>query len=172
MGPRYKAGEPMSDSIAADIQVGGKILFTDIDKLAHVINQGGLNRQDGDNFHTVEDIRGYILNQITEKQPLYLCDWEAANGCFPNLEAWVRQHGMCYRRHSDAKYEYNAEIEAFIPDKFGDEIISIPSNQDGDILLNPRHLRCCLAEGKTLQQVVHEYEAIEADVPPIELKEK
>ncbi len=51
------------------------------------------------------------LSDGTTEMTLY----EAAWGAFPDLESALVKAGIAFDRHSDAKYEYNAEVRYFRP---------------------------------------------------------
>jgi hypothetical protein len=51
-----------------------------------------------------------------EEGHLHFADVEAANGEFQKLESWAKEHGICFERRSEAKYDYDAQRTWFRPD--------------------------------------------------------
>jgi hypothetical protein len=50
---------------------------------------------------------------------LHFADVEAAWGEFQELESWLREHNLPFRRHSEGKYEHSPELVEFRPDLKG-----------------------------------------------------
>ena len=65
---------------------------------------------------------------------LHFADCEAAWGEFEELEGWLREHNIPFRRQSSGKYEFDACLVEFRPDLPGKEIQDRYSRttQDGE----------------------------------------
>jgi hypothetical protein len=68
-----------------------------------------------------------ILNARDENGLLHFVDCEAAWGEFAELEGWLRDHKMPFRRHSEGKYDYLPELVESRPD-LGEEVQAIASD--------------------------------------------
>ena len=58
---------------------------------------------------------------------------------FEELEGFLCEHGIPFDRHSDARYEFDAEKVAFRPGM--NRPLEMPSNKDGDTLLRVDEIR-------------------------------
>jgi hypothetical protein len=106
------------ETIAAEIQIGGKVAASLVPDLCHRIAQElvALDWGDGrfapttkeDLLEAREDRDGVLL--------LCLYDDQARWGEFAELETSLREHGIAFERLSDAKYEYGAQVVSFRPD--------------------------------------------------------
>ena len=80
-----------------------------------------------------------LLRALDEKGHLVLADVEARFGMFEDLEAFCVEHGIPFDRHSDARYEFDAENVMFRPGMKSPLVIS--SNNAGDDLFNAEAIR-------------------------------
>jgi hypothetical protein len=107
----------MADYMPGEILIGGPIRADLVPSLCQAITAQGVARDwnDADFFPESgeellaarEDIQGVLL--------LHLCDVEASFGQFAELETFLEEHGISFRRRSDAKYEFDAELVEFRP---------------------------------------------------------
>lgn len=103
----------MSDRIPAVIKIGGVVsreLLPDLIK--EIIKYGcdcdwGL----GSPVETEEDISACIVEGY-----LTLSHADAPGGSFEDLENFLGSHSIPYTRHSDARYEYDAEVVEYRPE--------------------------------------------------------
>jgi hypothetical protein len=68
-----------------------------------------------------------ILAARDESKLLHFADCEAAWGEFEELEGWLREHNIPFKRHSSGKYEYLPESAEFRPD-LGEDIQTITTD--------------------------------------------
>jgi hypothetical protein len=101
----------MSDRMCAEIWLGGKCPRSALEKAPF----GGLVL-DWDNSPFDDTSGETILADRDEEGHLHFADVEAAYGEFPELESWAKEHGICFERRSEAKYEYDAQRTWFRPD--------------------------------------------------------
>ena len=104
----------MSDRMAAEIWIGGKILRSLLEEFP--ISD---LRLDWDNNSLASSAETDILAARDEDGHLHFADAEAAWGEFEELEGWLREHNVPFRRHSEGKYEHAPELVEFRPDLNG-----------------------------------------------------
>jgi hypothetical protein len=172
------------DCTAAEIRIGGKIRQDLVPGLCKAIREERLSFDWGDTCFD-PDSAEELTEACDERDGvrlLCLCDDQASYGQFSILEKFLVEAGISYRRHSDAKYEYDAEIVEFRP---GLGQVVFVSNNDGEFLVPLENLARVAtaidkatetAEGQTalellrrlrnLQQLAHETRPI--IVPPLE----
>jgi hypothetical protein len=104
----------MSDRMAAEIWIGGKLSRSLLEEFP--ISDLGL---DWDNNRLASSREADILAARDENGLLRFADVEAAWGQFEELEGWLREHNLPFRRQSDGKYEHAPELVEFRPDLKG-----------------------------------------------------
>jgi hypothetical protein len=104
----------MADRMAAEIWIGGKLprsLLTEFP-----ISDLSL---DWDNTRLASFGEADILAARDDDGLLHFADVEAAWGQFEELEGWLREHNLPFRRQAQGKYEYTPELVEFRPDLKG-----------------------------------------------------
>ena len=101
----------MSDRMPAEIWIGGKLprsLLSEfpIDDL----------RLDWDENPLVANTEEGIMASRDDDGLLHFADAELTWGEFQDLEEWLREHNLPFRRFTSAKYEYDAAWVEFRPD--------------------------------------------------------
>ena len=76
---------------------------------------------------------------LDENGHLFLADNQARFGMFEELEGFLCEHGIPFDRHSDARYEFDAENVRFRPGM--DRPLEVPSNDAGDNLMDVDMIR-------------------------------
>ena len=104
----------MADRMAAEIWIGGKLHRS----LLEAFPVSDL-RLDWDHNRLRSSNEADILAARDEDGLLHFADDEAAWGEFQELEAWLREHNVPFRRHSEGKYEHTPEMVNFRPDLKG-----------------------------------------------------
>src|ERR1700687_1885588 len=102
----------MSEPIAAEIRIGGKIRHDLVPGLCKAIREECLSF-DWDDTRFVPNSAEELINACDERDGvrlLCLYDDQASYGQFSIVEKYLVEAGICYRRHSDAKYEFDAQI--------------------------------------------------------------
>jgi hypothetical protein len=104
----------MADRIAAEIWIGGKLRRS----LLEEFPISGLSL-DWDNNRLTSTAEADILAARDEAGRLHFADVEAAWGEFEELESFLREHKLSFRRRSEGKYEFTPELVEFRPDLKG-----------------------------------------------------
>jgi hypothetical protein len=104
----------MADRMAAEIWLGGKLPRSLLEEFP--ISGLCLN---WDNARLLSSEEADILAARDEDGLLHFADAEAAWGEFQELEAWLREHNLPFRRRSEGKYEHSPELVEFRPDLKG-----------------------------------------------------
>ena len=94
----------MADRMAAEVWIGGKFprSLWGVSRFRPVHGLGP---------EPVEiHFRGGHSGRPERDGLLHFADVEAAWGQFQELEGWLREHNLPFRRHSEAKYEYSPEL--------------------------------------------------------------
>jgi hypothetical protein len=116
----------MSDRMAAEIWIGGNLPRS----LLEEFPISGL-WLDWDNTSFDDSSEEGVLNARDEDGLLHFADCEAAWGEFGELEGWLRDHGIPFRRHSSGKYEHDPCLVEFRPDLPGKPDRDTLTTQDG-----------------------------------------
>ncbi len=174
----------MADYIAAEIRIGGQIRQDLVPGLCKAIREECVSLDWGDACF-VPDSAAELIGGCQDHNGvrlLSLCDDQASYGQFETLEKFLIEAGICFQRHSDAKYEFDAEIIEFRP---GLGQVAFGSNNNGEFLVPLEKLTCVAtaidkatetAEGQTalellrrlrhLQHLAHE--SLPTVVPPLD----
>ena len=101
----------MADRMSAEIWIGGKLRRRLLEEIP-LTNM----RLDWDEHPLESTSAEGLLAARDENRLLHFCDCEAAYGEFQELEGWLRECKIPFRRHSSGKYEYLPETVEFRPD--------------------------------------------------------
>ena len=104
----------MADRMAAEIWIGGTLRRSLLEEFP--ISD---LRLDWDNNCLASSAEADILAARDEDGLLHFADVEAAWGEFEELEGWLREHNLPFRRRSEGKYEHMPELVEFRPDLKG-----------------------------------------------------
>jgi hypothetical protein len=105
----------MADRMSAEISIGGKLRRSLLEEFP--ISDLYL---DWDHNRLQSATEADILASRDEDGLLHFADDEAAYGEFQELEGWLRENKIPFRRHSEGKYEYSPELVEFRPDLKGE----------------------------------------------------
>ena len=111
----------MADRMAAEIWIGGKCPRSLLDEFP--IDDLRVDWDENPVDRTSEE----TLVAGREADCLHFCDCEAAWGEFQELEGWLREHKMPFKRRSSGKYDYLPELVESRPD-LGQEIETITTD--------------------------------------------
>jgi len=109
----------MSDYMAAEIHIGGKVHPSVAQALCTAITKSGASLEWGGgrcNMDTPDELLRARTSDTDEPHLLKLYDDQARWGEFSALEAFLRENGIAYCRWSDGKYDYDSEVDAFQPE--------------------------------------------------------
>jgi len=135
----------MADRMPAEIWIGGKLPRNLLDEFP--ISDLRLDWDETPFDSTSEQS---ILSTRDESGLLHFADCEAAWGEFEELEGWLREHSIPFKRHSSGKYEYLPETVEFRPD-LGEEIQTMTTDS-GEPLVSKSELAPILESMAKLQR--------------------
>ena len=156
----------MADRMAAEIQIGGIIQRADLEAFhAACCGQGvGLAWDEA-----MPDELADFIREIPADEPVILRDNEARYGELDELEEFCREHHLSYRRHSDAKYEWAAQIVWWTPGM--EDLGHTESDNDGAVLLPAAEISAALQGGSDAEKLAKVAAAlaqhVPADIPPL-----
>lgn len=157
----------MSDRIAAYIRIGGPIPSRLTIPLATAITTEGLSLDWGNSPFSPTNEEDLLT--AAHNGPLFLYDDHARNGTFETLETFLRRHHIAFDRHSEAKYEYDAEMVSYRPGMRKPFIWA--STQNGEAFVSRTLIASALAlldRHKTQQALRLLRQAIGPDVAPLQ----
>ena len=103
----------MSEHLCAHITIGGKLERSHLPELLKAITEAGVSLEWGDCcFRPATETD---LLEARKNGQIFLCDEQARNGEFEELELTCRRLGLAYTRYSEGKYEYDPEIVDWRP---------------------------------------------------------
>ena len=102
----------MSDYMAAEIRIGGSILQSTVAPLCDAICQQNVSLEWGDSLFVPTSAVELLdaCQEIDGVKLLRLCDDQATWGEFDELEEFLQQRLVSYRRHRDGKFEHDSEV--------------------------------------------------------------
>jgi len=109
----------MSDYMAAEIHIGGKVRRSVVQALCTAITKSGASLEWGGgrcHVDTPDELLQARTSDTEEPLLLKLYDDQARWGEFSALEAFLQEQGIAYCRWSDGKYDYDPEVDAFQPE--------------------------------------------------------
>ncbi len=108
----------MSEQLAADIQIGGKVRRRVAEVLCSVIAAERVSLEWGEVLFepkTVDDLLAARVDNGDGLLTLRLYDNEASWGEFDSLERFLQEHKIPFCRYTEGKYDYEPEVVAFHP---------------------------------------------------------
>jgi hypothetical protein len=160
----------MADRMAARIEIGGDVPEQLVDELVSLIVDSGAGFEWGERTDE-EETRAAIEAAVAGSEPLALTDDEATWGRFEPLEDWLIEQRIPWRRHSSAKYEYDAEIVWFLPGM--EEPETVAANEDANVLVPLDDLRGLLerCSGAAVETALRDIVAANTppDLPPLRI---
>ena len=122
----------MSDRYCACIKIGGRIERSKTEPLLAEIHSSSISLDWGE--PPFEPTSADALVDAKTNDTLQLCDDQARNGEFPELEEVCRDLGLAYTRSCEASCGYDAEIVEWRPG-MKEPLIRTCSNEDSDVVL-------------------------------------
>jgi hypothetical protein len=107
----------MSDYIAAEITIGGKVKPSLVRSLCRAISSQRVALDWGESPFQPETAQDLLaaLTDVNGIKLLKLCDDQARWGQFEELEWFLEKHHIAFRRHSDGRYEYDSDLVEYRP---------------------------------------------------------
>ena len=144
----------MSETMAAEIRIGGKIAASLVPELCQRIAQEVVALDWGEGRFSPTTKEDLLEAREDRDGVLLLClyDDQARWGEFAELETFLRGHGIAFERLSDAKYDYGAQVVSFRPET---GLVELPTD--------PQHRPIVLAEeldpvAKSLSRLIRQIE--------------
>jgi len=129
----------MSDYFAGEIRIGGNVPADLLEEFLGELESSGakVGGYDGSpvTCRNAEELR----RALDENGHLFLVDDQARFGMFEELEGFLCEHDIPYDRHSDARFEFDAENVRFRPGM--ERPLTVPSNDAGDDLMDVSMIR-------------------------------
>jgi len=149
----------MADRFPAQIEIGGPITPD------HLQDLFTLARDENCTFNFDESITPFatFLDHIRKHQTLTLTDAEACYGTMEEIEQFCREHRLTFVRHSDGRYEWNAELAWWSP-QTGEG--SCPSDQNRRVLIAVTDIARSLKKGSPARKVARLTKLLAKDTPP------
>ena len=133
----------MAERMAAEIWIGGKVTLSQADALAKAVAQEGVALDWGQKAF-VPDCGEELLEARCRGNGanlLRLCAEEACGGAMDQLESFLGEEQISFRRYGDGKYEFDAEMVEYRPDLGWPAPRSWPASAGGDPLVAAALLR-------------------------------
>jgi hypothetical protein len=129
----------MADYFPGEIRIGGDIPADLLEELFGELSSTGakIGGYDGTDFNcqNADELR----QALEENGHLFLADDQARFRMFEELEGFLCEHDIPFDRHSDARYEFDAENVRFRPGM--ERPLEVPSNGTGDDLMDVNKIR-------------------------------
>lgn len=158
----------MSDRSAACIEIGGTLKRSMCTDLAMAVLDNCAGPEWTERFEDERDVISYIETAAREQCPLALYSDSAAGGMFDTIETTCRALGLAYRRADDGYYAYPPMHAAWFPG------MEDPIDNGGAIEQGPMigiaELRRFHEAGKTLADVLVDYDAALRPIPPLSIE--
>jgi hypothetical protein len=130
----------MSERMAAQIWIGGRLSANQADELCGAIATEGVSVEwGGGQFSpsTPQDLL-QARDEHDDSQVLRLCDDQASWGEFNDLESFLQEHAIPYTRQSEGGGGYNGEIVEYRP---GSDPVCIPVDANGSPTVDVEPMR-------------------------------
>ena len=131
----------MADYFPGEIHIGGPIPRAILPDLIEAIAAQGLSL---DGYGEAEATRESLEDAFQEGKIVDLCDVQACYGRFADLEAFLVDRGVHFDRHSDSRYEYDAENVYY---RGAEPPLVAPATQAGELLVRCQAVLGILDDG-------------------------
>ena len=105
----------MADYFAGEIRIGGKLPADLLEEFLGELNSSGAKVGGYDGAPVACKNAEELRHALDENGHLFLVNDEARYGMFEELEDFLCEHDIPYDRHSDARFEWDAENVTFRP---------------------------------------------------------
>ena len=155
----------MSEHFCTLIEIGGTIKRKQLPKLIAAMQADGIG------IHyceaTAEAIRQEAEKCHREGWALQASGTEVTWGNLENTEAFCKKHKLQFNKRTEGRYEYNGAISWWRPGMKTNKTWSETNKDATVVMLSLANLTKAKAQGKTLQKIVKELEAV---APPTVLQ--
>ncbi len=130
----------MSERMAAQIWIGGRLSANQVDELCGVIATEGVSLDWGDSQFCPSNPQDLLQarDEHDDSQVLRLCDDQASWGEFNDLESFLQEHAIPYTRQSEAGGGYNGEVVEYRPPA---DPVCIPVDANGSPTVDVEAMR-------------------------------
>ncbi len=120
----------MSERMAAQIWIGGRLSANQADELCGAIATEGVSLEWGGGQFSPSTPQDLLQAHVEypDSHALWLCDDQASWGEFNDLESLLQEHAIPYTRQSEGGGGYNGEIVEYRP---GSDPVCIPVDANG-----------------------------------------
>jgi hypothetical protein len=125
----------MSEQMAAEIWIGGKIAASLVPGLCAAIAKEYVSLEWGDSHFrpsTADELLAACRENEQDVRLLWLCDDQARWGEFEDLEQFLREHDIAFTRRSDGRYEYEPAIAEYRPNE---GVFVLAANNSGEVVI-------------------------------------
>ena len=134
----------MADYFPGEIRIGGTIPGDVLEAFLAEVNATGAKVGGYEGLEFAATTAADLTEALDGDGHLFLVNDQARSGMFEEMEAFCVRHGISFDRHSDARYEYDAENISFRTGM--KEPVSIPSNNAGEDLFTVGAVRPVVKE--------------------------
>jgi hypothetical protein len=149
----------MADRFPAQIEIGGKISPDCLQDLFALASDENCTFNFDESITPFETFVGHIRQHKT----LTLTDDEACYGTIEEIEQFCRAHHLTFVRHSDGRYEWNAELVWWSP-QTGEG--SCPSDQNHRVLIAVVDVTQTLKRGTPARKIAQLTKLLAKSTPP------
>ena len=162
----------MSDRLCAIMSIGGQVRQKKLSALLKAIAEAGVGTEWGDPTFAPASAEELLL--ALKDGRIRLCDDQASYGAFPELEKTCRKLRLPYRRHTEGKYEFDAEIVDYRPGMRRPLVRMGSNNNENETFVAASHVKKALdllEAGKVEQaiKILRELCPEVAPLPPFEI---
>lgn len=157
----------MADRFPANIEIGGKVPKKLQAGLVKALQADGV--QDDQN-EPVADVQAYVVKSSEAGLTAHFADDQARYGSFAETEEYCQKNGICFRRHSDSRYEYDAEVVLFRPDKgMKAPRFAFSNQEDSEVMIPLSTMRDPKVAKMTVEKLAEQYHLFQTAMPPLEI---
>jgi hypothetical protein len=117
----------MADRLSTEIWIGGDIPEQLVPELCELIRAENVALDWGACSFQPQTVAD-LLAPVPNGETLRLCDEQAAWGCFQELEKFLQQHRIAFRRRCEGRYECEPQLVEYRP---GYELVELETNAGG-----------------------------------------
>jgi len=153
----------MGDYFPGKIEIGGPLTAELYQKFLEALD-GTVRVSDYNGPDDISSIRNEIDNAIANATTVEFYNDQARGGMFEEIETWCQSHGLTYVRHSEAKFEFDAELAWWQPGM--EHPNTVVSNNAHEVLINIVVIQECLEEPNDALKVAALQLALVRSTPP------
>jgi len=157
----------MADRFPIRYEIGGRLTPTVLDELIALLLGIQMTREYG-GCDDEKSLRKEV-ERVSGKSSLQVCNHDIAAYTTEDLDLFLIAHELPFVKRTDARYEYNGEIEWWRPGMKNMGKWEFTNTEANEIQISLESLKRSLEKRKTLRQVVAELEGVAPDPGPVTL---